>query len=204
MLSSATSRRHGRGTAVVTAATLLLAAGAVPASAQSPSSDVAGATGATAVTVTVNLPGGQATRLVLTLDPVTGTASRVGPTTAALGRSEVLTGSVGAQAMGTGASEAKLPAPLTVTTDPAAPFNAGLAGSPLADLLTVRLAPSTASVTAAPSSTSAASVAEAWVCPPPWQTGWRHCSTPSRRGSTPCSPRWPRRPGRRSRSCAPG
>lgn len=164
MLRSASTGPRSRAAAVAVAAALLVSAGAgSAAAAEGPPSEVAGATGATALTVTVNLPGGKATRLLLTLDPVTGEASRVGPTTAALARSELLRGSLGAQTMGTGASEAKLPAPLTVTSDPAARFNAGLAGSPLADLLTVRFAPSTAAVTPSPSSTSQASIAELGV-----------------------------------------
>jgi LPXTG-motif cell wall-anchored protein len=145
--------------ALGTTGTLLLAASA-PALAQAPLlPDVAGATGATALTVTVNLPGGAASRLVLTLDPVTGEASRVQTGTAALARSEVLSGSIGAQSLGTGATTAALPGPLRASNDPAAAFAAGLADSPLAGLVDLRLLPSEAAVTASPSSASQASVA---------------------------------------------
>ncbi len=153
------ARRRVQGPVLLATACVLALSGGQQAQAQAVQGDVAGATAATALTVTVNLPGGQANRLVLTLDPVTGSASRVATTTAAVGRSEVLAGTVGTQAMGTGASVAKLPAPLTATTDPAGAFNQGLAASPLANLLTVRLLTSTATVTAAPSSSSEAAVA---------------------------------------------
>lgn len=153
------SRRAARGAAVLATAGTLLLASSGPTLAQAPLPEVAGATGATALTVTVNLPGGAASRLVLTLDPVTGEASRVQSTTAAFARSEVLSGSIGEQAMGTGATTATLPGPLTASNDLAAAFAEGLADSPLAGLLDLRLLPSTAAVTATPSSTSEAAVA---------------------------------------------
>ncbi|MCW2715646.1 MAG: hypothetical protein JWN88_2693 [Frankiales bacterium] len=152
-------RRKARGPFLLMTACALVMASAQPSLAAPGAGDVAGATGATALTLTLNLPGGQTNRLVLTLDPVTGSASRVATTTAASARSEVLAAAIGTHTAGTGASVAMLPAPLTATTEPTGAFSQGLAASPLADLLTVRLLPATATVTAAPSSSSEAAVA---------------------------------------------
>jgi len=136
---------------VVAAASALLVGGAVPASAQAAGQDVAGATAATAIRLTVNTPLGQ---ILLVIDPVTGTVSRVGGTPQAFGQAEVLSGSLGGQAIGSGPSTAMLPAPLTDTDNPTGDLT-----GPLADLLTLELLPSSASVTDAPSSTSKAAVA---------------------------------------------
>ena len=154
------SRRARRGALVVAATTPLLLGSAVPASAQAAPVEVAGATAATALTLTLNLPGGDATRVSLVIDPVTGTVSRISSApTAARGAAEVITGSLGGQALGSGQSLAMLPAPLTDTDNPAAAFAEALAGTPLENLLSVELLPSTATVTPAPNSTSQASVA---------------------------------------------
>ncbi len=149
------SRRARRGTLVLAATTTLLLGTAVPASAQAAPVEVAGATAATALTLTLNLPGGEATRLVLILDQVTGTVSRVASTTQARGAAEVISGSLGGQALGSGPSVAMLPAPLTDTDNPTDP----LADSPLAELVQLELLPSSAAVTPAPNSTSKAEVA---------------------------------------------
>ncbi len=153
------SRRARRGALVVAATTTLLLGSAVPASAQAAPVEVAGATAATALALTLNLPGGDATRLILVIDPVTGTVSRISATTAARGAAEVITGSFGGQALGSGPSVAMLPAPLTDTDNPGAAFADALAGTPLENLLSVELLPSSAAVTPAPNSTSQASVA---------------------------------------------
>ncbi|MDQ3503227.1 MAG: hypothetical protein M3486_06405, partial [Actinomycetota bacterium] len=141
---------------VVAAASALLVGGAVPASAQAAGQDVAGATAATAIRLTVNLPAplGQ---ILLVVDPVTGTVSRVGGTPQAFGQAEVISGSLGGQALGSGPSTAMLPAPLSDTDNPTG------ATGPLAELLTLELLPSSASVTAAPNSASKAAVANIGV-----------------------------------------
>ena len=155
----ARSRRTTRGALVVVAATTLLVGAAVPASAQSAGQPVAGATAATALSVTLNLPGGAATKLLLTLDPITGALSKVSSTTMAVANAEVISGNFGGQAMGSGVSAAMLPAPLSSSNDPAAPFNESLAGTPLENLLRIQLLPSSATVSTDPSSTSEAAVA---------------------------------------------
>lgn len=154
---AARSRRAARSALVVAAASTLLLGGAVPASAQTASQDVAGATAATAIRLTVNLPQplGQ---LLLVVDPVTGTVSRVGGTPQAFGQAEVISGSLGGQALGSGPSTAMLPAPLTDTDNPT-----GDQTGPLAELLTLELLPSSAAVTDAPNSASEAAVANIGV-----------------------------------------
>ncbi|MBW3640996.1 MAG: hypothetical protein KY451_14300 [Actinobacteria bacterium] len=153
---AARSRRAARSALVVAAASALLVGGAVPASAQAAGQDVAGATAATAIILTVNLPQplGQ---IQLTVDPVTGTVSRVGGTPQAFGQAEVIRGSLGGQALSSGPSTAMLPAPLSDTDNPTG------ATGPLAELLTLELLPSSASVTEAPNSASEAAVANIGV-----------------------------------------
>ncbi len=157
--SAARPGRAARSAVVLAAASTLLVGGAIPASAQTAAPDLAGATGATALTVTLNLPGGATTRLQLILDPVTGTVRRVGSTTDAAAAAEVISGSFGGQALGSGVSSAKLPSPLSSTNNPTGALADGLAGTPLANLLKVELLPSSATVSADPSSTSTAAVA---------------------------------------------
>ncbi len=157
--TAARSRRACRGTLVVAAATTLLLGGAVPASAQTAAPEIAGATAATALTLTVNLPGGAATRLVLILDPVKGTVSRVTSTTQAFGSAEVISGSFGGQALASGPSVAMLPAPLSDTDNPTGALADGLAGTALENLLKLELLPSKATVSQAPTSASDAAVA---------------------------------------------
>ena len=145
--------------AVLAAATLLIT-GASPASAATLPGEqqVAGATAASALTLTLNLPGGAATRVVLQLDPITGTVSTA-TTTTATADATVLSGSLGAMALDSGTSSAKLPAPLKAESNPTGAIADGLAGTPLANLLKLELLPSRAAVTASPSSTSEAAVA---------------------------------------------
>ena len=149
--------------AATLAAATLAAAVATPAQAQAAGvpagPDTAGAATASALTLTLNLPGGAATQVVLQLDPVTGTASAVRSTLAAKADATVLRGMLGGQAMDSGASSAMLPAPLESSAEPSGELAEGLAGTPLADLLTVDLVPSSAAVTAGPTSTSTAAVA---------------------------------------------
>ena len=153
---AARSRRAARSALVVAAASALLVGGAVPASAQTAGQDVAGATAATAIILTVNLPQPLG-KIELTVDPVTGTVSRVGGTPQAFGQAEVIRGSLGGQALGSGASTAMLPAPLSDSDNPTG------ATGPLAELLTLELLPSSASVTDAPNSASKAAVANIGV-----------------------------------------
>ena len=137
----------------------LLLAGAPAAVAQTaPETDVAGATTGTALLLTVNLPGGAATRIVLELDPVTGTVSRTVSSTTATAEATVLRGSLGGQGLDSGTSSAMLPEPLESTSNPTGAIADGLAGTPLANLLKLELLPSSAAVTAAPTSTSTAAV----------------------------------------------
>lgn len=160
---AARSRRARRGTLVVAAATTLLVGGAVPASAQTAAPEVAGATAATALTLTVNLPGGEATKLILILDPVKGTVSRVTSSTQAFGSAEVISGSFGGQPLGSGPSVAMLPSPLSDSDNPTGAFADGLAGTPLENLLKIELLPSKASVSQAPTSASDAAVANVGI-----------------------------------------
>ncbi|MGI8537545.1 MAG: LPXTG cell wall anchor domain-containing protein [Mycobacteriales bacterium] len=160
--SAARSRRATRGAVVVAAATTLLVGGAVPASGQT-AQDVAGATAATALTLTVNLPGGETTRLILSLDPVTGTVSRVSSTPEATAVAEVVSGSFGGQPLSSGASSAMLPSPLSSTSNPTGALGGGLAGTGLDNLLKLELLPSAATVSPDPSSTSTAAVANLGV-----------------------------------------
>lgn len=155
---AARSHRVARSALVVAAASALLVGGAVPASAQAAGQDVAGATAATAIRLTVNLPGGADTQLVLTIDPVTGTVSRVGGTPQAFAQAEVFNLSLGGEALSSGPSTAMLPAPLSDTDNPTGDMT-----GQLAELLTLDLLPSSASVTAAPNSASEAAVANIGV-----------------------------------------
>lgn len=149
-----------RTAGVLLAATSLLAAGASPAAAvTAPGQDVVGGTAASALTLTLNLPGGEATRVVLQLDPVTGTVSRTSTSTTATADSTVVRGSLGGQALDSGTSSAMLPAPLESSSNPGGAIADGLAGTPLANLLKVELLPSSAAVTTAPSSAGDAAVA---------------------------------------------
>lgn len=154
---AARSRRAARSALVVAAASALLVGGAVPTSAQAAGQDVAGATAATAIRLTVNLPAplGQ---ILLVVDPVTGTVSRVGGTPQAFGQAEVINLSLGGQALGSGPSTAMLPAPLSDTDNPTGDLT-----GPLAELLTLELLPSSASVSEAPNSASEAAVANIGV-----------------------------------------
>lgn len=143
----------------VLAATALLA-GATPAAAQTaPAREVVGATAASALTLTLNLPGGETTRVVLQLDPITGTVSRTASSTTATADATVLRGSLGGQALDSGTSSAMLPSPLESTANPAGAIADALAGTPLANLLKVELLPSSAAVTTGPTSTGEATVA---------------------------------------------
>lgn len=154
---AARSRRAARSALVVAAASALLVGGAVPASAQAAGQDVAGATAATAIRLTVNLPQplGQ---LLLVVDPVTGTVSRVGGTPQAFAQAEVINLSLGGQPISSGPSTAMLPAPLSDTDNPTGDLT-----GPLAELLTLELLPSSASVNEAPNSASKAAVANIGV-----------------------------------------
>ena len=123
---------------------------------------MAGATSGTALLLTVNLPGGEATRIVLELDPVTGTVSRTTSTTAT-GEATVLRGSLGGQGLDSGTSSAALPEPLESSSNPSGAIADGLAGTPLANLLKLELLPSSATVSDGPTSTSTAAVANLGV-----------------------------------------
>ncbi len=147
--------------ALTTAAGLLLAA-AGPAVAATTTQDAQAATTAQAVLLTVNLPGGAATKIVLAIDPITGAVSKTTKTDASA-NATVLRGSLGAQSLDSGTSSAKLPAPTQASSNPAGAIGDGLAGTPLADLLKVELLPTHATVTTAPSSASDASVANLGV-----------------------------------------
>ncbi len=158
-----TAHRTYRTALATGSAAALLAAGvltATPASAAT-TQEVVGGTAGSALTLTVNLPGGDATRIVLQLDPVTGTVSS--STSAATGDATVLRGSLGGQALDTGSSSAKLPSPTESSSNPTGALAEGLAGTPLANLLKVELLPSAATVTTGPTSTSEAAVANLGV-----------------------------------------
>lgn len=145
------------------AASGLLIASAGPALAAATAQNVQGAAAGQALLLTVNLPGGATTKIQIALDPVTGTVSKTSSTTNAAADATVLRGSLGAQSLGSGTSSAKLPSPTESSSNPAGAIAAGLAGTPLANLLKVELLPSKAKVTTAPSSRSEASVANLGV-----------------------------------------
>jgi hypothetical protein len=145
---------------LVIGAVFVTAAG--PASAAT-TQDVQGATAGQALLLTLNLPGGAATKIELVLDPVTGLVRKTTTTTAATADATVLRGTLGGQAMDSGASSAKLPAPTSASSNPTGGIAAGLAGTPLENLIKVELLPSNAKVTTAPSSESDASVANVGV-----------------------------------------
>lgn len=153
-------RRAGLATALC-AAVALPTVLAAPASAQPAGTDVSGATRASALTLTINLP--QANQVQLVLDPVSGTVRSVtgqGPQAQAF--ADLIAGSIAGQAQSFGRAEAMLPAP-TEAAGPTNPFNAAIAGSPLAEFLSVELLDSNATVTAAPSSASEAQIASLGV-----------------------------------------
>lgn len=157
-------RRSGVRSAAlcVIASTALLAGGAAPALAQQTAQDVVGAGSATAVLITVNLPGGAMTKIQLTLDPVSGTVTSTRTTsqsTTAVANATVAVGSLGGMPLDTGTSTAKLPSPKTAGSNPAGAIGDGINGTPLANLLKVEAGPTAASVTESPSSTSTAAVA---------------------------------------------
>ncbi|MBK5307395.1 MAG: hypothetical protein JJD92_11970 [Frankiaceae bacterium] len=144
------------------AVSALLVAAAGPASAAA-ALDVQGATAGQALLLTLNLPGGAATKIELVLDPVTGLVRKTTTSTAASADATVLRGSLGGQAMDSGASSAKLPAPTSSSSNPTGGIAAGLAGTPLENLIKVELLPSYAKVTTAPTSSSDAAVANLGV-----------------------------------------
>jgi len=157
-------RRSGMRTAALCllASTALLAAGSTPAGAAETAQDVVGASSATAVLLTLNLPGGAMTKVQLTLDPVSGTVTSTQTTTqqsTAVANATVAIGSLGGMPLDSGTSTAKLPSPKTAGSNPAGAIGDGINGTPLANLLKVEAGPTAASVTASPSSTSTAAVA---------------------------------------------
>jgi hypothetical protein len=134
---------------------------ATPAAAQTGGSDLSGATRASALTLTLNLP--QATRVQLVLDPVSGTVRSVtGSAPEAQAVADLIAGSIAGQAQSFGRAEARLPAP-TSAAGPTDPFDAAVAGTPLAEFLSIRLLDSSAEVATAPSSTSQAQIASVGV-----------------------------------------
>jgi hypothetical protein len=162
------SRRTGRAAAAGGLALLAVvgptAAGlSAPASAAVTSaSTVSAEAGAAAVRLSLHLPAGlglPAGDVELVLDLVSGRVSAApGSSPAAVALADIASGRVLGQEQAYG-STARLPAPRTASSDPAGPLNTGIAGSPLADLLSVELAPSSAAVTTDPSSRSRAQVA---------------------------------------------
>lgn len=145
--------------AVVTATGLVVAAAGPASAATAVSQDVSGSTAGSALMLTVNLPGGAATKIVLAFDPVTGKVGKTVSTTTASGEATVLRGTLGGQAQDSGTSAAKLPSPLNASNNPTGGIADGLKGTPLEGLLKVELLPTSAAVTAAPTSTSKAAVA---------------------------------------------
>ena len=148
-----------------------LVAAAPAATAQAAGVAVNGATSGSALRLTVNLPGGEQTKIDLLVDPVTGQVRTSGsgdPQALAVASALNSSGGPLAQVLEgaaplRGESRAELPEPTTAEFDPAAPFNEGIAGSPLANLLSIQLAPSSAAVTTAPTSRSQAAVANIGV-----------------------------------------
>lgn len=143
------------GTVALTGALL----GSTPASAATTTSTgIAGATSATALLLTINLP--MSNKIQLELDPVTGTVlSATGSNPQATAVATVLAATVGTQSMTSGTASARLPSPKTSTSDPAAQLASAFKGTPLENLLTVKLLPANAKVTDSPSSESDATVA---------------------------------------------
>ncbi len=161
MARSTRLRSAARG-ALVLGATSSLLLTAAPLASAATTTDVVGAATGTALRLTLNLPGGAATKVVLEIDPVTGTVGRSTRTTATADAT-VVRGSLGGQALDSGSSSAMLPTPLASSSNPAGAIADGLAGTPLADLLKVELLPSSAKVSAAPTSTADAAVANLGV-----------------------------------------
>jgi len=154
--------RAATGAIATVAIAGLLTATAGPALAATTQDVQGGATGQ-ALLITLNLPGGAATKISLTLDPVTGTVTKTTSTVAAAADATVLRGTLGTQSLGAGTSSAKLPSPTESTSNPTGAIGAALDGTPLANLLTIEALPSKAKVTKAPSSASEASVAKLGV-----------------------------------------
>lgn len=152
-----TARRSLVSCALVGSATSLLLAATPPAYAAT-TQDLVGATSATALRLTLNLPGGAATKVELVLDPVTGTVSKT-TSTQATAEATVLKAVLGGQELGTPTSSAKLPSPTSDVDNPTGAIADGLAGTPLANLLKLELLPSSADVSTAPNSGSDAAVA---------------------------------------------
>lgn len=161
-LAALVTRAGTSALAGLAVSTLLVVVAAGPAAAAT-AQDVQGATVGQALVLTLNLPGGAATKIQLMLDPVTGTVRRTTTTTAASADATVLRGSLGGQSMNSGTSSAKLPSPTSSTSNPTGGIAAGLAGTPLANLLKIELLPSNAKVSTAPTSASDASVANLGV-----------------------------------------
>lgn len=162
------SRRRGL-VAAACAAVVLPTVFAGPALAQTGGSALSGATQASAVRITLNLPG--ATQAQLLIDPVSGTVRSVtGSTPEAQAVAALIAGSIGGQAMNEGRSEAKLTDKAEdrkSNGSPPEPFSAAIAGSPLAQFLSLELLDSSAEVTEAPTSTSEAQIAGLAVGLPP-------------------------------------
>jgi hypothetical protein len=160
MVLPVTSRRL-RGLALAgCAAVALPLLAATPAGAQTTTTSTAtsGATSASALRLTINLPGAlPITPIQLDIDPVAGTVRAVtGSAPEAQAVAAIISGRVGDQAQSFGLAEAMLPEPTEASGSPLAQLNEGIAASPLADFLAVSLAESEASVTPAPNSASRA------------------------------------------------
>ena len=154
--------RRAAATVSALAVGALLVASAGPATAATVRQDVQGATAAQALLLILNLPGGAATRVIVSIDPVDGAVTKTTSTTAAA-NATVVRGVLGTQSLGLGASSAKLPSPTEASSNPTGALESGLAGTPLANLLKVELLPSKAKVTTAPTSASEAAVSNLGV-----------------------------------------
>lgn len=158
--SPALRRRRLQGLAAAGCAALVLPLlVAAPAAAQTTTTTTTttAATDAAAVRLTVNLP--QNNQIQLDIDPVAGAVKSVtgtGPEATAI--ATLIRGSIAGQAQSFPGAEAKLPEPKE-SSGPTSALSEGIAGSPLAEFLSVGVANATASVTEAPSSASAASIA---------------------------------------------
>jgi hypothetical protein len=157
--TTAPSRRLRGLAAVACAAVLLPVAAAAPAVAQTSTttSERAAATSGSALRLTINLP--MANRIQLDIDPVAGTVRSVtgtGPEAEAL--ATLIRGSIAGTAMSFPGAEARLPEPLE-SSGPTNAVGDGINSSPLGEFLNVGLLTASASVTAAPNSTSTAQIA---------------------------------------------
>lgn len=152
------TRRLARRSAVVLGATTCLLLATSPgAIAQTTTTERVAATQASALLLTLNLP--QGNRLQLQISATSGTITAVtgkGPEAEAL--ATVLRGSLADQELAFPGAEARLPEPLKAS-GPTSALSEGIAGTPLAEFLSLGVAESTAEVTAGPSSTSSASLA---------------------------------------------